>query len=419
MSGYQESLSGASLYRSVLAERGVRSIVLMGVVVRLPDAAVAVILGLHVVATLGLGYGEVGLLIATLAVGKAVGSPWRGRAFDRVGLRRTLLPSVIAAAVIWGLSPWLPFPLLLMAVAMVGLLGLPVFTVIRLALAVLVPVNRRRTAFALDSVSIELSYVIGPALGVFVATQISTEAGLLAIGATNVVVGLALMAMNPPIATIGLAAATTPYEKHGEGGSVTLSPRAERMKFTAPISGVLVITAAAAMVVGGMDVAILAYLNERDAEQETGLVFAVWAFASLVGGICYGALRSGVRPAVLLIGLALFTIPVGFVPGPAWLYLAVVPAGFMGAPLVTATAEAIAASVGEHVRGAAMGWHTAALTAGVAAGALLSGFSIDLGGPWAGFAVVGAIAGLVGLIGLAPTRSSPTSYERKEESSAM
>jgi predicted MFS family arabinose efflux permease len=82
----------------------------------------------------------------------------------------------------------------------------------------------------------------------------------------------------------------------------------------------------------------------------------------------------------------------------------VVPAGAVCAPVITATAEAIAALVPERVRGEAMGWHGSALTAGTALGAPLAGAAIDRAGPWTGFAVVGAVGALVALLGVAAVR---------------
>jgi MFS family permease len=151
-------------------------------------------------------------------------------------------------------------------------------------------------------------------------------------------------------------------------------------------------------------VSIVAALREAGNLGATGVVMAAWAFASLLGGLVYGALRRGVLPPALLLSLGLLTAPVGLAPGSLWLCLAVVPAGLICAPVVTATAEAIADLVPDQVRGEAMGWHGSALTAGTALGAPLAGAAIDRVAPWAGFTVVGAVGVLVALAGLAAVR---------------
>jgi MFS family permease len=404
-------------YRSVLSVPGVPAVTVLGILARIPHTAVGVVLTVHVTQGLNRGYGAAGLLVAALTVGMAIGSPWRGRAVDRLGLRRALLPSVIVEGLVWGTAPLLPYEGLLVAVAVAGALGLPVFTVMRLALSVMVPPEQRRTAFALDSVSVELSFMVGPALGVLVATQASSSTALLALGATVVLAGLALMVVDPPTraavptpneaATSGCSSQTTcVVAPAGVGQDVP--PRGPgphgRVPLTPALLAVLAATAGATVVLAGTDVSIVAALREAGTLDSTGIVMAVWAFASLLGGLVYGALRRGVLPAALLLLLGVLTAPVGLAPDALWLCLAVIPAGFICAPVVTATAEAVAALVPERVRGEAMGWHGSALTAGTALGAPLAGAAIDRVGPWAGFAAVGLVGVLVALVGLSAVR---------------
>jgi MFS family permease len=425
-----------SPYRTVLGVPGVPGVTVLGILARIPHTAIGVVLTVHVTQGLGRGYGAAGLVVAALTVGMAVGSPWRGRAVDRLGLRRALLPSVVVEGLVWALAPLLPYEGLLVAVVAAGALGLPVFTVMRLALSAMVPAQQRRTAFALDSVSVEVSFMVGPALGVLVATQTSSSTALLGLGATTVLAGLALMVVDPPTRAVPQAApgargaaaagADSAGASGGAPGGVAGSssqtacvvapagvgeevpPRPAgphaRVTLSPPLLAVLAATAGATVVLAGTDVSIVAVLREAGRQGATGLVMAVWAFASLLGGLGYGALRRGVVPPALLLALGLLTAPVGLAPGWLWLCLAVVPAGLVCAPVVTATAEAVASLVPESVRGEAMGWHGSALTAGTALGAPLAGVAIDRVGPWAGFALVGAVGALVALLGLAGLR---------------
>src|SRR5262249_50057320 len=136
---------------------------------------------------------------AMTTLGMALGSPWRGRALDRVGLRRALLPSVFAEAVVWGCAPFVPYSALLVVAFIGGVLGLPLFTVVRQSLSVLVPDDSRRPAYTRAWMGVELSFMAGPALGVAMATTASTQAALLAVGVLTVLSGLAMMALNPPV----------------------------------------------------------------------------------------------------------------------------------------------------------------------------------------------------------------------------
>ena len=293
-----------------------------------------------------------------------------------------------------------------------GVLGLPLFTVVRQSLAVLVPDEARRTAYTMDSMGVELSFMAGPALGVAVATSVSTRAALLGVGVLTVAAGLAMMALNPPIRRADLDGS----DQRRFPAVVADPPPAPRVRRWAADHRLLAIfaaTAAAAMVLAGSDVGVVAHLKADGALTSTGWIFVAWGVASILGGLVYGAARRPLAPFGLLLWLALFTIPVGLAPGAWGLAIAILPAGALCAPVISATADAVSRLVPESVRGQALGWHGSALTVGLAVGAPLAGAAIDAWGAWSGFAVVG-IAGLaVALAGLAARidrepRSVPT-----------
>jgi MFS family permease len=111
-----------------------------------------------------------------------------------------------------------------------------------------------------------------------------------------------------------------------------------------------------------------------------------------------------VHPLWLLLGLAVLTAPVGLATTPWLLCLAILPAGALCAPVISATAQAVAAMVPEGSRGEAMGWHGSALTLGGAVGAPLAGAAIDALGPWAGFTATATVGLLFAVTGLALVR---------------
>ncbi|HEX8498142.1 MAG TPA: MFS transporter [Actinomycetales bacterium] len=385
-------------YRRVLALPHVRRLVLVGVVARIPHTAAALVLTMHVVLTLDRGYAAAGVVAASVTIGLALGAPWRGRAIDRMGLRRALLPSIVAEAVVWTSAPFLSYHQLIGAVFVGGLLGLPVFTVVRQSMSVLVPAEQHRTAFALDSVAVELSFMVGPALGVLVATQVSTQVALVCVGATTVLAGGALYALDAPTRSPADPRAARVVRVQGEA-----PPKAARVPLSGGLVAVLGATAASTIVLAGTDVSILASMDESGAVGLTGVVVGAWCVASLVGGLVYGALPRALPPLVLLFGLGALTAPVGLVTGPLALGLAVIPAGLLCAPVITATSEVIVKLVPEAVRGEAMGWHGSALTGGSAVGAPLAGWAIDQVGPWGGFAAVGLTGVLLSLVALLVT----------------
>ncbi len=374
-------------YREALALPGLRSLLLVAVLARVPLTATGVTLTFYVVLDLGRGYGAAGLAGGAITVGAAIGGPLLGRLVDQGGLRPVLVLTTVAEAIFWFTAPLLPYPVLVPAALLAGLLALPIFSVIRQSIAALVPPEQRRPAYALDSMSVELSFMIGPALATVGVTMISARLTLYLVGAGIVAAGAVLWLLNPPVRSAS-EAATGPQ------------PRiARRQWLTSRMVAVFAVSAAATLVLGGTDVAVIAVLRENGDTAFTGVVLSVWAVASLVGGFAYGAIHRSFSPVALLGLLSLCTIPVGLGGSHWWLLcLALIPAGMLCAPTIAATSDAVSRLAPASVRGEAMGLHGSAVTVGIAVGAPLAGAVIDASAPLWGFAVTGAIGALVALV---------------------
>jgi MFS family permease len=393
-------------YRSILALPGVLRLLGFAVLARVPHAASSVVITLYVVLGMGLGYGAAGLVAAVSTVGTALGSPWRGRAVDRVGLRRALLPSVLVEVATWTVIPFVGYRVLLVVAFVGGLLSVPIFSVVRQSLAILVPLEQHQTAYALDSIGTEITFMVGPAIAVLLATQWSTNGAVFTVGASIAVAGLGLMAFNPPTRTLPTTLPTTVPNGFAPDDSVAPAPpEAQRVStrsllLSPAMVAVLAATVGALAVLAGTDVSIVAKVRDAGDVGLTWMVFVTWSLASMLGGVVFGLVRRPVPAYHLLLGLGLLTIPVGAAPGTWWLALAVLPAGLLCAPVLSSTAATISRMVPEDRRGEAMGWYGSAMTLGMAVGAPTAGSAIDLLGPWAGFAVLGAFGGGVALIGL-------------------
>ncbi|WDZ87122.1 MFS transporter [Micromonospora cathayae] len=372
-------------YRAALALPGVRPLLLVSVLARVPHTAAGVALTFYVLLVLDRGYGAAGLVGAAMTVGAALGAPLLGRLVDRRGLKPVLILTTVAEAVFWSTAAQLPYGLLLPAALVAGLLALPIFSVIRQSIAALVPADRRRPAYALDSMSTELSFMIGPALAVALSTAVSPRLTLYAVGGGIVAAGLALLVLNPPV--------RTDEERAAPAARV---PRREWL--TARLVAVLAVSAAGTLVLGGTDVAVVAALRAGGEVGWTGVVLAVWAVASLIGGFAFGALSRPVSPLLLLAALAACTVPVGLAGSHWWLLcLALFPAGMLCAPTMAATADAVSRLSPAAVRGEAMGLHGSSITVGIAIGAPLAGAVIDRSAAAWGFAATGLIGLLVAL----------------------
>ena len=372
-------------YRATLALPGIRSLLVVATLARVPITAGAVTLTLHVVTDLRLGYGAAGLVGAAFTVGGSLGAPVMGRLTDRHGLRPVLVLTTVAEVLFWSLAQAMPYGALLVA-ALGGFLALPAFSIARQSIAALTPESHRLPAFALDSITTELSFMTGPALGVLIATTAGPRVAMLSIAGGILASGIALWLLDPPI------------RADHEEPPTTREPVPRRSWLRPRFMAVLAVTMATAVLLAGTDVSVVAALRHAGELSWTGLVMALWAFYSLVGGFAYGTVRRSLSPLALLAPMALLTIPVGLGGRHWWLLaLLLLPAGALCAPLITATADAASRMTPPSARGEAMGLHNSSLTAGIALGGPLAGLAIDnLSPPW-GFATVGALSTLIAL----------------------
>ena len=419
------------LYRDLLAIVPVRRVLLVGMLARFPHAAAGVLLTLHVVLTLDKGYAAAGVVAALVTIGIAVGAPWRGRRVDNVGLRRALIPSVISEAVIWSIAPHVSYEWLLVLALIGGLFTLPVFSVVRQSLGVLATGEKRRTAFTLDSIATEVVFMGGPAVGAILATSISSVVGLTLVGISTAVAGLFLMWFNPPTRSVGAvpdhdieaaaAAVVTGAPAHlsepaaelaqagveaadaadpANTGGLLRRAAAGFSWLTVSVAVVFVVAAGAGLLLASTDVGIVALVEASGDPGQLGIVFAAWCAASLVGGLFYGAMNRRISPMLLLLAMAVLTLPMTLATDTLSLALLSIPGGLLCAPVLSAASERVAELVPEERRGEAMGWYGSALTTGTAIGAPLAGAAIDTIGPSAGFAFAGAAAALMVLLTL-------------------
>jgi predicted MFS family arabinose efflux permease len=372
-------------YQRVLRIPAARQAILLGVLIRMPLFAGGVVLTLHVVGTLGRSYGQAGVVTAAATVCLAISGPWRGRLLDRVGLRRVVMPSLVMTAACWSVAPFVSYWPLLVLAALAGLFVVPTFSIIRQAVIAAVPESDRRTALALDAVAVELSFMIGPVVGVWSATTWSTAWSLFGIEMAGVAGGILLWLVDPVL--------------RSEQGSGPAGNASRRTWLTPGFVLVCAAAAAATTVLSGTDIAIIAALRGFHATALIGAILAVWGLGSVLGGLGYGALHRAIPAFVLLAGLSVATIPVAWAPTTWSLALLVFLAGVLCAPTLTATVDQASRIVPECSRGEAMGWHGSAMTAGSALGAPIAGVAIDHAGIPGGLLAVAAVGVAVAAAG--------------------
>jgi len=382
-------------YRRVLSVPALRQALVLGVLVRIPIFAGGVILTLHVVQTLHRNYGAAGLVSAAATVCIAISGPWRGTLLDSKGLRRVVMPSLVVTAICWSIAPFASYLPLLLLAALGGLFIIPTFSIIRLAVIAAVPESDRRTALSLDGVAVELSFMIGPLVGVWAATIWSTAWVLFSIEMLGVLAGVGLWLVNP-------AMHADRNDMDAGAGEPGASPPRSAW-FRARFLAVCGAAAATTIVLSGCDIAIVAALREFHQISLIGPVLAIWGLGSVIGGLAYGLLHRSIPAFLLLGGLSLATFPIALAPS-VWPFAALAfVAGLLCAPTITATVDQVSRVVPEAALGAAMGWHGSFMTAGSALGAPVAGLAIDQWGWRGGFVSVSLVGLAVAVLGAGAT----------------
>jgi MFS family permease len=387
-------------YKSVLALPGMRAFMLVSLIARIPGTAWATALTLSIVLDRHRSYAEAGAATAAFTVGLAIGSPLLGRAIDRGGPRPVLLLTGVVSLLFWNLVPALPYQVLLATAVLCGALQVPVATLVRQSLAARVPESVRRQAFSLDSMAVELSFMVGPALAVLAITQLGEATSTLHVLGCGLGLSAAVLYVYNPRLHDGQGPAET--SEPSTSTEEALPRQQPKSHWLAPgFLLMLAVTASACMVLSATDVAIVAVLRGHGEITWAGVVVIIWCAASLVGGFIHGAMPRPLPMTVLLLALGALSMPVG-TAGSWWLLcLAVIPAGLACAPTIASTVDAVSRAVPAERRGQAMGLHAAALTVGSAIGAPLIGIVTDQAGPGWGMASIGALVCLIALAGIA------------------
>ncbi|MFH8368297.1 MFS transporter [Streptomyces sp. NPDC018031] len=383
-------------YRQVLAVPGMAPLLGVSLLARTAITADVMALTMYVLLGLDMGYAAAGGVAAALTAGLALGGPLLGRMIDRRGLRTVLLSTVAAQVVFWLSVPVLPYGILLGAAFAAGLFMVPAQPVTRQAIAAMTTAEQRRAAFALESVQGELSYMVGPAVVILCAAQTSPGVMAWAVGAAIVAGGVGMVLLDPPLRAAGEV----------DGAAAGRPPRREWLG--AGMIAVLAMGFGTTTLLSGVDLAIVATLDDAGQVSWAAVVIAVFGAASVVGGLVYGALPRPL-PTWLLLGLlGLATIPAGLAHDWPWLCVAVVGPGLLTAPALSAVADAVSRLAPAGVRGEVTGLQSSAQSAGFALGSPLAGVATDVTGPAGGFAAAGLAGLAAALAGCLLSRRSLT-----------
>lgn len=374
-------------YADLLRTPGVARIIAAQLAARFPSGMISLGFLLHMERIFD-SYAAAGVVLAATSVGQAISGPLTSRLMGVLGMRRVLVTTIAVCAVALTVIAVveMPLPGYIALGAVVGLSYPPVQPAVRTIYPKMVNGRQLTPLFSLDASAQEIIWIAGPVVVTFVGTQVSTVAGVL-LSVVFLVGGGAWFVSSPEVGRVRI-----PRSKRRLGAVLTRPP-----VLIATIVGFLVVGSCAAIEAG-----VVATFGEGGAE--SGFVLAIWAVASLVGGLAFGNIPIGPwalarRVLVIFIGAALAIFAFEF-----WtLSLTLVVAGICLAPALAVMFSAVSASVKFSDTAEAYGWVGTGQLIGAAAGSAVAGFLIDAlrsdtatgssGAFWAsaGFALLGLV----------------------------
>jgi hypothetical protein len=384
-------------YGAILGIPSIRPILWATFLGRIPMGGMSLGMLLYVSHVSG-SFATAGFATGAATIGIAISIPVGSRMVDRLGLR--LLPwlAVVQAGALAGVvalgETGAPAAALVAGAALAGVSTPPLSTVLRALWPTLLDGRDELlpAAYGLDLAVAETVFLGGPAL-----------AGLM--------YGL-LGAASPLVASIGLVLAGTLWLTR----LLARVPAAPSLDVPADWRGALrsrgirALALAALPVgfaLGCFEASVVRACQEADQGALAGAILAIWAAASGVGGLLYGAISPGRArvPAAYLVAISLLPLaiaPMLLASSP----LAMAPLAFLAglpiAPQFAASAQLARrlAPPGTHTE--AIGWPLTAAFGGAAFGIAATGIAAAAGGATAGFALavaVAAVAALTALVG--------------------
>jgi MFS family permease len=375
-------------YAAVLRAPHVAALIAATLLARFPIGINALAIVLYLRAERG-SFAVAGAVAGALAAGSGVGAPIQGRLVDAFGQRRVLVPlAIVHAAALGALvgttEAGAPGAVLVAFGLIAGFAIPPTSSVLRSMWPQLLREEPQllQAAYALDSVLIELIFILGPLVTAVIATVLTPPAALV-VSAAAVVTGTVAFTALPP------SRAARPLPDRPRAGVLGAlgSPGVRTLVLT---------TLPAGIGVGICEVTLPAFSDASGAAATAGLLLAVWSLGSAAGGLVYGALPN--RPPLdrvhlVVTGLLpLGLLPMAAAPSVAVMALLVIPAGMFIAPLLASRNELVGWVAPEGARTEAFTWPVTAFVGGIAIGSAAAGVIVEAASWRTAFVVAAAVA---------------------------
>lgn len=382
----------AQPYRELFAAPGARGFALAGLLARIPLPMI----GIGVITMLSQlrgSYALAGAVSASFVLTYALVSPQVSRWVDRRGQSRVLplatAISVLGLLLLLGATWWQASDWILFAGAVLAGFMPSMSAMVRARWTVIYRgQDRLQTAYSLETVLDEVTFIAGPPLSVGLAVAVFPQAGVLA----------AVVLLIAGVSALLLQKGSEPPIQVQEQGS---RPSVLRLNSVRSLALLMV---AMGVVVGTVDIVSVAFAEQMGRPGAASLVLSAYALGSCVAGLVFGGLKLNIplHRLLLLGGLATAatTLPLLLVASVAQLAGAVLLAGLFFAPTMIVAMSLVERVVPEQQLTEGMTWLLAGLNIGVAMGAAASGRMVDQGGASSGFMVALYAAALIVLLAL-------------------
>ena len=396
----------ARKYVEFLRQPDVMRLLVVALFSRMPIGMVGFAMLMFLRESLG-NFALAGTAVGINFVALAAAAPFQGRLIDRHGPRLLLAVTGVVqplalAAILFSASNGYPFAVVAACAALAGIFASPITTITRTIWRHRFDrEDDRRTAFALDAVTIELNFTLGPAI----------IALMLAFHSARAAFALAIATVVASI-TIYLASGTLAHFKRvaSTGKGHLLGPLTEPRLW-------LIFTATFGLTLcfGLLEVGYPAFATALAAPAVGGILLAVNSMGSALGGMLYGGMhfRAPVERQ-FTIAMALMAIPL-FLHA-LWMHPIVfgVVAFFAGAliaPSITAQSVLVSRLAPARYATEAFTWSSTFIVSGIGAGVAVGGALVESTGLASAFALGGIIMVAMALLMLvafpAPTAGAP------------
>ncbi|MCX5464769.1 MFS transporter [Alcaligenes parafaecalis] len=387
----------AQPYRELFAAPGTRGFALAGLLARIPLPMIGIGI-ITMLSQLRGSYALAGAVSASFVLSYALLSPQVSRWVDLRGQSRVLplatAISVFGLLLLLGASWWhAPDWTLFAGAVLAGFMPSMSAMVRARWTAIYRGQSRLQTAYSLETVLDEVTFIAGPPLSVGLAVLVFPQAGVLVAALLLIAGVLALL----------LQKGTEPPIQVQEQGSRPSVLRLNSVRLLA------LLMLAMGVIVGTVDIVSVAFAEQMGQPGAASLVLSAYALGSCVAGLVFGGLKLNIplHRLLLLGGLATAatTLPLWLVTSVTQLAGAVLLAGLFFAPTMIVAMSLVERVVPEQQLTEGMTWLLAGLNIGVAMGAAASGQMVDQGGASSGFMVALYAAALIVLLALCSHQS--------------